>query len=380
MNNKPLLILGGYGITGRLIARLLLQETDLRLILAGRNIRKSEDAAAELNSIYAGYRVAGACADASDPASLRQVFQGVDLVVVASSTAKYARGVAAAALEIGIDYLDIQYSTQKIAVLQSMQKEIEAAGRCFITDGGFHPGLPALLVRYAARRLDVLEKAVVGSVIKEDWRSLSLADGTLIELLEEINDFVPLVYKEGRWKKSGMYGMLDTRSMDFGRQFGVQYCVPMFLEEMRLLPESIPSLKETGFFVGGFNWFVDWLVLPLAMIGVKMWPRTALKPMGRLMRWGLNAFSKLPYGTLLKAEAQGAKDGRACMLDLTLYHEDGYVFTAVPVVACLLQYLDGSIKKPGLWTQANLVEPDRLMRDMQRMGIEVKIQMNGNGI
>jgi saccharopine dehydrogenase (NAD+, L-lysine-forming) len=105
-----------------------------------------------------------------------------------------------------------------------------------------------------------------------------------------------------------------------------------------------------------------------------------MKPMGRLMRWGLNAFSKPPYGTLLKAEAQGAKDGRACTLDITLYHEDGYVFTAVPVVACLLQYLDGSIKKPGLWTQANLVEPDRLMRDMQRMGIEVKIQMNGNGI
>ena len=376
MSQKPLLILGGYGITGRLLAGLLLQETDLQLILAGRSIQKAEEAAAELNRIYPGYRVSGACADASDAASLRRAFQGIDMVVVASSTAKYAKEVASAALETGIDYLDIQYSTQKVRLLKSMQEEIEAAGRCFITDGGFHPGLPAVLVRYIAQHFDALEKAVVGSVIKEDWRGLSLADGTLEELLEEINDFVPLVYKAGRWKKAGMYGMLDALTLDFGREFGKQYCVPMFLEELRPLPESIPSLKETGFFVGGFNWFVDWLVLPLAAIGIKLWPRTALKPMGKLLRWGLNTFSKPPYGTMLKAEARGTKDDRAKAMDITLYQEDGYVFTAIPVVACLLQYLDESIRKPGLWTQANIVEPDRLIRDMERMGIEVRIQMN----
>ncbi len=373
-NKKPLLILGGYGITGRLLAGLLLKETDLRLVLAGRSIKKAEEAAAELNRICQDDRVAGACADASDTASLRRVFQGIDLVVVASSTAKYTREVATAALDAGIDYLDIQYSTQKVSLLKSMQEEIEAAGRCFITDGGFHPGLPAVLVRYAAQHFDALESAVVGSVIKEDWRDLSLADGTLEELLEEFNDFVPLVYKEGRWKKASMYGMSDMLTMNFGREFGKQYCVPLFLEEMRPLPESIPSLKETGFFVGGFNWFVDWLVLPLAALGIKLWPRAAIKPMGRMMRWGLITFSKPPYGTMLKAEAQGASEGRAKVMDITLYHEDGYVFTAIPVVACLLQYLDGSIKKPGLWTQANIVEPDRLIRDMERMGIEVKIQ------
>jgi saccharopine dehydrogenase-like NADP-dependent oxidoreductase len=379
VNKTPLLILGGYGTTGSLLAGLLLKETDLRLVLAGRNIQKAEVAAVELNRTCQEERVAGACADASDAASLKRVFQGVDMVVVASSTAKYAKEVAAAALETGIDYLDIQYSTQKVGVLKSMQDEIEAAGRCFITDGGFHPGLPAALVRYAAQHFDSLEKAVVGSVIKEDWRRLSVADDTLVELLEEINDFVPLIYKAGRWKKAGMYGMQDALTMDFGREFGKQYCVPMFLEEMRPLPESIPSLKETGFYVGGFNWFVDWLVLPLAAIGIKLWPRTALKPMGRLLRWSLNTFSKPPYGTMLKAEARGARDGRAKAMDITLYHEDGYVFTAIPVAACLLQYLDGSMKKPGLWTQANIVEPDRLIRDMERMGIEVKIQMTQIG-
>jgi saccharopine dehydrogenase (NAD+, L-lysine-forming) len=143
---------------------------------------------------------------------------------------------------------------------------------------------------------------------------------------------------------------------------------------MRAIPEIYPSLKETGFFVGGFNWFVDWLVMPLAMVGLRLWPQRALRPLGKLMKWGLQTFSKPPYATLLKVEAEGVKDRQAKAIDVTVYHPDGYLFTAIPVAACLLQYLDGSIRKPGLWTQANLVEPGRLMVDMQRMGIELQIQ------
>jgi saccharopine dehydrogenase (NAD+, L-lysine-forming) len=148
----------------------------------------------------------------------------------------------------------------------------------------------------------------------------------------------------------------------------------LFLEEMRLIPEMIPSLKETGFFVGGFNWFVDWLALPLAMVALKIWPQRAVKPMSKLMNWGVRRFSKPPYGVLLKVEARGKKDGKDKAMDVTIYHKDGYMFTAIPVAACLLQYLDGSIQKPGLWIQADIVEPNRLMKDMERMGVEVLIR------
>jgi hypothetical protein len=333
-------------------------------------------AAAELNDAHPGERVIGLAADAADPASLVKAFQGIDLVIVASSTSQYTQQVAKTALESGIDYLDVQFSSSKLDVLKSMQQEIEAAGRCFITEGGFHPGLPAALVRYATLQLDVLEKANVGSVIKIDWAKLDVADSTLDELIAELNSFSMLLFKDGQWKKASMTSTADFLKMDFGPPFGKQSCAPMFLEEMRALPELYPDLKETGFYVGSFNWFVDWVVMPISMLALRIWPRKAVRPMGRLMRWGLNTFSKPPYGVLLKLEAQGKKVGKDAVLELIVSHPDGYFMTAAPVVACLLQYLDGSIRKPGLWMQANLIEPSRLMNDLERMGVSIQVSQS----
>ena len=377
-SSKTLLILGGYGNTGRPLVDLLLRETDARMIIAGRSAEKAQGLADRLNRSLPEPRLRGMALDASQPESLAKAFAGVDMVVVASSTTRYAAQVAQAALNAGIDYLDIQYSPQKFAALQALSTQIEAAGRCFITDGGFHPGLPAALVRFGAASFDRLETANVGSVIKIDWASLDLPDSTVIELVEMLNDYSMLVFKDGRWRKASMLSTRDFLKMDFGDQpehpFGVQMVAPMFLEEMRSLPEQIPSLRETGFYVGSFNWFVDWLVMPLGMLATKIAPQRSLRFTARLMRWGLVTFSKPPYGTLLKLEAAGVKDSAPKTLEVTLYHPDGYRFTAIPVAACLLQYLDSSIPKPGLWMQANLVDPTRLMRDMQRMGVEIDIK------
>lgn len=371
MKPKELLILGGYGITGSLIARLLLQETNSSLVLAGRSLDKAAAKAAELNKLLGAERVTGCYADAADAGSLRQAFRGIQMVIAASSTSQYVREVAGVALEMGLDYLDVQYSTHKVAALKAMAGAISQAGRCFITDGGFHPGLPSALIRYVAPSFDRLETAQVGSVIQIDWRGLPITDATVFEMVEEFSDYQSFSFKDGAWKPANWWSTAALRYMDFGRGFGRRYCMPMFLEELRPIPEMFPTMKEAGFSVGGFNWFVDWLVFPLLTVMIKLSPKKGIRPAGKLMLWGLRTFSRPPYGTMLKVEAQGEKGGKPFSKEVTLYHPDGYWFTAIPTVACLLQVLDGSSRKPGLWCQANLVEPKRFIADMRRMGIEI---------
>ena len=87
------------------------------------------------------------------------------------------------------------------------------------------------------------------------------------------------------------------------------------------------------------------------------------------MWWGMQTFHKPPYIVSLILQAQGEKNGKPARLDVSIAHRDGYELTAVPVVACLLQVLDGSARRPGLWMMGHLVEPQRLFEDMQRMGV-----------
>ena len=375
MPNKTFLILGGYGNTGLLLARLLLKETDLRLVLAGRSKEKALKAAAQLNNLYQGKRVSGIQLDAGDSESLKGTFKSVDFVLVASSTARYAKGVAEAALTAGIDYLDIQYSAEKVGVLKSMAREIKDSGRCFITEAGFHPGLPSALVRYCGQYFDSLERAFIYAALNQDW-NISISDSTADEFVGEFKDYRSLTFRNGRWQKSRMGGMFDFRKIDFGAGFGQRSCVPMTFEEMLAIPQMFPSIKETGFYIAGFNWFVDWIIFPVVMLGLKLWPGRAVKSMGKLMFWGMKTFSAPPYGIALQAEASGEKDGETKKIEVSLYHQDGYMFTAIPVVACLKQYLDGSIKKPGLWMMGHLVDPARLMKDMERLGIKVQVKDN----
>lgn len=372
MEGKKILILGGYGNTGRALARLLLKESNVRLVVAGRHLDKAEKFCDELAHAFGGGRVACLALDACDLDAMRKAFTGVDCVVMASSTTQFAHLVAQAALEAGCDYMDVQYSPRKIAFLKAIRTSIEASGCCIITDGGFHPGLPAFLVRYAAQSFDQLETARVGSVIKEDWKNLEVVDSTVYELMDMMNDFDMSVYKAGKWKKASLISTADYLRMEFGEEFGWQMCAPMMLEEMRSLPKLYPTLTDTGFYVGSFNWLTDWVILPIAMLAMRVAPKLALKPSARSMYWALKTFSRPPFGTKLQVNATGKKLGQTRSLTITISHMDGYMFTAIPVTACLLQYLDGMIGRPGLWLQALVVEPRRFMADMERMGISVK--------
>jgi NAD(P)-dependent dehydrogenase (short-subunit alcohol dehydrogenase family) len=369
-----IVILGGYGNTGRACARLLLEHSPAKVVVAGRDGERAAAFVAKLNASHAGDRAAGIAADAARAESLSRAFRGATMVVAASSTSAYASAVAEAALEAGADYIDPQYSKAKLAALRRLAPKIEAAGLCFVTDGGFHPGLPAALVRFAAGRMEHLRRARVASVIQIDWKALDLSPATIEELITEFKDYQSLHYRDRAWRSMGWLESLRPIWVEFGHGYGRRYTMPMFLEELRPLPEMIPSLEETGFFVGGFNPIVDFVLLPLGLAWMTVAGLRGATAFGRLLLWGLKRYTPPPYGTLLQLEAEGTRAGQTHRLVAEVAHPDGYVITAAPMVACMLQMLDGSARRAGLHLQALLVEPARMLDDLRRMGIEVVVR------
>ena len=357
---SKILILGGYGYAGKLLAKHLLAQTDVQIVIAGRNLEKAKSFADELNNS----RVTVGQVDASDFDSVKQALQGVTLCLVAAPTTHHAETVIRACIEALVDYLDIQFSSKKLKALYAAEEEIKKAELCFITEAGYHPGLLAVLIRYIALKLDVIESALTAGYL--NMKNIPYTEA-VDELIEGFLEYQAQVYKNGAWTKPTSW---DSRSFNFGVDIGKRTCYSMFFEELRAIPYIYPTLKETGFYISGSNWFTDLIITPLVLVGLKLAPKRGLRPLGKLMWWGMGN-SKPPHVVALKVEAKGQLNDNQAEAQARIAHPDGYELTAIPVVAYLLQYLDGTARKDGVHMMGHIVEPVRLFKDMQKMGAQV---------
>jgi hypothetical protein len=357
---SKILILGGYGYTGKFLAKHLLAQTNVEIVISGRNLEKAKTFADELNDS----RVSVRQADAADLQSLTQALQGVTLCLVAAPTTQHAGTVIRACIDAHVDYLDVQYSSRKLGALYAAEKEIKQAGLCFITEAGFHPGLPAAMIRYAATKLDVVESAFTAGYL--NMKSIPYTEA-VDELMEGFIDYQAQVYKHGAWTKPSSW---DSRAFNFGNDIGKRTGYSMFFEELRDIPNLIPSIKDTGFYISGSDWFTDLIITPIVFVGLKLAPKRGLRPLGKLMWWAMGN-SKPPHMVALKVEAKGQVNGRQAEAWAQIAHPDGYELTAIPVVAYLLQYLDGTARRAGVHMMGHIAEPQRLFKDMQRMGAEI---------
>ena len=194
--NLKMLVLGGYGKTGQVFCRYLLKETPVTVIVAGRRLEKATEFVDTLKKEFSSARMTACYADASDKESLRNAFSGIDFVLVTATTTQWAQQIAETAIEAKIDYLDIYFQQTVYPVLEPLQHQIEQAGCCFITQAGFHPGLPAAYIRKGADYFDRYDKAIVAFVM--NFR-LERSD-SIYELVDAVADYHPVIYQNGQWR------------------------------------------------------------------------------------------------------------------------------------------------------------------------------------
>lgn len=362
------MVLGGYGNAGSQIVELLLSTSDCSVVVAGRRAERANALVDELAGRIpgTGHRLATRAVDAGDRSALTYVLADVDLLVVASSTTPYVVPTVEACLATGTDYLDIQLGAAKVAAIRARTARALRAEVAVVTDGGFHPGVPAAMVRLAQQRLPFLTTARVGSVIAQDWRTFKpLARSTVDEFMAEFRDFRSEEYRDGAWHTARR-----SRAVRFPEPFGTRKCAAMGLTEMHELTATSPYLRDAGFYVGGFNPVVDRVIMPVGYIGMKVAPQTTMRPVGRWLERALIRYSKPPFATILQLD--GGQAGQRPLPLLRVGHADGYTMTAAPAVAAVLQLLDPTTRRPGVHLQGTMVEPRRFFADLAAMGVRVE--------
>ena len=363
-----ILLLGGAGRAGSVAARLLLEHTDARIVIGGRSRERAAALAARLDREFPGGRAEATAVDATDESSLCAALEGKRLLFDCGPTALFTERLARTALSAGVDCIDI-HPSRSLAVLRPLAAEIERAGRCFVTQAGLHPGLPSTLMRYAAAQVQGCDTVAGGMLF-----NIGAVDepDSAVELIEEMAAYKSLLYRDGAWRRPSW---TESRRFDFGPGLGTRACYPMWGDELEGLPERL-HLKEAGFYVAGFNWFVDWTVIPAALALGSLRRGLGARPLARLMAFGIRRFGRSPFAIVIALEAARGSGSarRGARVVVRSEDDDGYRLTAVAAVACLKQLLDGAITRPGLHLMGHLADPARLVEDMRRMGIGVSTE------
>lgn len=351
-------VLGAYGNAGRALARLVTEHLSVDLRLIGRDPARLAHLCQELDSSRVDCRLVG-----HDHAEgLGPALDGLDWLVCAASMADELPALAEQTAQAGLDWYDIGLtSAAKLRALREIAARHPT--RTFITDGGFHPGIPGAMIRWAADEDHTVHSAWVCAVLRPDWSHYKFSKDTAFEFAREIVDFRCEAWVGDRWQKVGM----KTRQVH-DPKLGHASCLPWFLHEMAVACREARCLTDAGFAVSGFDAWTDMVVLPCSLGLLKVFGMRARNLVGRWFLGSVQAGAKPPYGSALHLKA----DGSTRALGMRVYHDDAYFLTAAPVVATFQQLLGGLPCASGVHFQACVPEPHRFFADLASLGVTVE--------
>ncbi|MCU0376777.1 MAG: saccharopine dehydrogenase NADP-binding domain-containing protein [Bacteroidales bacterium] len=361
---KHIMVLGGYGGVGKVISENLLKHTTTDITIAGRNLEKAETVANRLRKEHPNRQIKTIYADATDRGSLIIALKNVDLVIVATTTPDHIGTIAETAIETDTDMIDILVRGDVVDKLTEFRENIVSKKRIFITQAGFHPGLPAPFIKYAKNKFDDYQTANVVMVMNSKFEKPESTH----EIINEIGASNAKILKNSLWLKSSYK---DALNIQFSEEFGVRKCYPLQMREVYPLEKEL-GIKNMGVYSAGFNAFVDNFVFPLTMLLQSIKKGMGTKLSGKLMHWGINKYYTGKPGVEFKLLAKGMKDGLYKDYVLECHSPDAFEFTSLALIACLNQYLDRTINIPGIYLMGNIVEETRIIDDLRKMGVQIR--------
>ncbi|MGB7417453.1 MAG: saccharopine dehydrogenase NADP-binding domain-containing protein [Thermosynechococcaceae cyanobacterium] len=146
MMNGKILIIGGYGNVGRIIATELSKRLPKHVIVAGRDYQKAKDFSLELNQ-----QVIPMALDISRISVNEEFLEDVGIVVMCldMENIEFAR----LCIQRGIHYIDISASYSILSQIEMLNKEAEMAGATVVLSVGLAPGLTNLLTKHCQSKV-----------------------------------------------------------------------------------------------------------------------------------------------------------------------------------------------------------------------------------
>jgi saccharopine dehydrogenase (NAD+, L-lysine-forming) len=359
---KRVMVYGGTGTTGRAIAEVLADRLGLDVTIAGRNGDAAKAVAADLTLKLPERQFPSAGLDITDQMAVIEALGTIDLLIVSAPVAEHMDRIAEAALKSGTDMIDILVRPLAGEKVIAEAKAAKAAGRAFVTQAGFHPGMPGPLMRAVAPLFTRLDAVHVGMAMQVPLRDAQSATEIVSEVAEPAHLLDNGVWREASYK--------DLRRFSFGPPFGHKDCYPLDIPEVEAVAREL-GVKQAGTYAAGFNWFVDTLVFPLLIVAFRIGGSSLAHRVAPLFYYGNKWFSRKDAFIEIRAEATGDIRGHPATRSYCLSSREPYALTAQCVAAAVRQMIDGPLAEPGAWLMGEKIDHKRLFADLQAFGARV---------
>ena len=258
------LILGGYGNFGSYICKALCKDSDIHLLIAGRNMAKARRFVSELGLPEA--QAVQLDANGSDLARQLRALQVNVLVHTAGPFQGQNYHVAQACLDAGCHYIDLADGRDFVVGIRQLDAQAAEAG---------------VLVTSGASSVPALSSAVVERFLPEfsQLKSIrhAIASGAKTPGLATMRAVLGYCGKPfSRWESGGwkrVYGWQDLHRRHYPDPIGSRWLGSCDVPDLALFPERYQGVENVTFHAGlgiplshlstwALSWLVRWKLIP----------------------------------------------------------------------------------------------------------------------
>ena len=343
-----ILVLGGYGTFGGRLVELLVTDTRLTLVIAGRSLKKANEF---IQSLASGAQKIALEFDRNGDVLAQLRACSPDLVIDATgpfqlySSNPYV--LVKACLVLAINYLDLSDASDFVNGISQFDQQAKAATIFMLSGISSCPVLTAAVVRHLSKDL-VKIKSITGGITPSPHARVGL------NVIKAITSYAGKPVKLRRHGRAEMgFGIIDSCRYRINSHH-VKPLPPIHFSlvdvpDLEALPELWPEVENVWMGAGptpeilhrmlnAFAWLVRWKLLP------------SLVPFAGLFHWVLNHVHWGEHRGGMFVQVEGINENAETVQrswHLIAEGEDGPYIPVMGLLAIIYRCLDGNIPAYG---------------------------------
>lgn len=359
------IVLGGYGNFGRRICTALAGDTDIRVVVAGRDPVQAAALAQQL-----GPHATALTLDCRAPGFAEALrASGARVLIHAAGPFQHQDyRVAEACIAASCHYLDLADGRDYVCGIGALHERAEACGLLVVSGASSVPALSAAVVdRYRPQfaQLESIRHAISSGAVPPGLATMRAVMGYVGKPFRR--------WRDGRWQT--VHGWQDLHTHRFPPPVGRRWLASCDVPDLELFPQRYAGVREVCFHAGvGYasttiaTWALSWLV--------RLRLLTSLVPLSR----PLHALATwiAPWGSKHSAmhvqlRGQG-HDGRPLQQNWTLLagSDHGPRIPCLPAIALARKLLRGELAQRGAMPCLGLLQLEEILGAVP--GLDIRTQ------